>query len=1058
MSGLNWGVGDLLSVTKLAWDLYHKCYLVAREAPEDFRQLVNELASLQGVLRTLRDDINSDTSFLDRLGDNRKENLERCLGSCFHTLHKLQTLVIKYRELGVGDGKQFWRKIKWVSKQGEILALKSRIMVHNCNISLCMSSIGNSSLARIETSMMQALERQDTAKEATETADDLRPVARSQTAPAAAATSKAVLEEKEEEEDVEGLGLQGISRAFTGATLVESNTDASPDLTPPASEEDYSGFSYPKITSSKPEPPAIGKMKKASTFSTEADTKGLPPSPVISEECQSYSPKKPKARRKPSLYDEPGTREQKTKEFQKQDGVMDIVADAMQELATVRQKEQSARPLRIVREDPAHTIDDALGTRFQQLAEDELRIRRLSAKDWLRVATWWLLKTRFYTQKAGDPSTKSPHSQAYADLSKSSWILHTIILHRNNLSSLMTDENRKLFYNLSDGINEDLSSFQPPTAAERQALMDQNINIWELLQPEEEPFDENILMSGVDNQRWITVDQDDAGEEDEKVILRTFVNAAIGGKKHRIKSRGTPYMLLLSTQCGESQPKITLCNQSGTMSLTKVLTPEDLQDQNTAASPHVGAEVKDGGLPMSFGELNVVIAFASEDEQNSFMDLPRDYFNAIKRREPRQLEKAIESVLFERSVETLEQLKPSSLQPPNPRQQYRSCNLRILETKGREGWRTTRRLVISSSAGESRPWCFEFFLPLSNVRICRQGATPAVIIKWSDCTHEQSDRTDGNYNRVYSYVYDENNPNKALSLVFSNSADAAVFEHTILNLSAPPIFTWSLGPDPQHVYNIVDSEAGVKKYMAVLLTHTRLEWRYSELFYMYRDTDYIYEHVKTSVRFPHAYYTDYISSHVDKLFKPDPGTLPLFSHCEKRVGCASVQFDDEQTSFGFMSSLTSGHQLVFSRRVHYITVKPSRRLGSFKSSKGQAEVQLWQKDNSIRLTARFEDGRAKDPWLTFPIQKEGVIQLKDSNRISLPKVIYTRGRQLDLKELVARESKEARERGEGPVTIDFESARDREEFAGVVEGRAVKAVEGAGGVGKSVFEELMGLK
>lgn len=142
MSGLNWGVGDVLTVTKLAWDLYHNCYLVAREAPEDFRQLVNELASLQGVLRTLRDDVNSDTSFLDRLGGNRKETLERCLGSCFDTLNKLQKLVIKYRELGVNDGIQFWRKIKWVTKQGEIADLKSRIMVHTCNISLCMTSIG----------------------------------------------------------------------------------------------------------------------------------------------------------------------------------------------------------------------------------------------------------------------------------------------------------------------------------------------------------------------------------------------------------------------------------------------------------------------------------------------------------------------------------------------------------------------------------------------------------------------------------------------------------------------------------------------------------------------------------------------------------------------------------------------------------------------------------------------------------------------------------------------------------------------------------------------------
>ena len=125
-----------------AWDLYHNCYLVAKEAPDDFRLLVNELGSLQGVLRNLRDDVSSDRSYVDKLGENRKENLERCLRSCSDTLRKLQDLVVKYRNLGLHDGAQFWKKLKWVTKQGEIADLKSRIMVHTCNISLCLSSIG----------------------------------------------------------------------------------------------------------------------------------------------------------------------------------------------------------------------------------------------------------------------------------------------------------------------------------------------------------------------------------------------------------------------------------------------------------------------------------------------------------------------------------------------------------------------------------------------------------------------------------------------------------------------------------------------------------------------------------------------------------------------------------------------------------------------------------------------------------------------------------------------------------------------------------------------------
>lgn len=139
---MNAGLADLLTLTKLAWDLYHNCYLVARDAPDGFRQLVNELASLQGILRSLRDDVNSDKSFLERLGEDRKQTLERCLQGCFHTLQELRDLVMKYRQLGIGDGLMFWQKIKWITQKSTINELKSKVMVHSCNLSLCMSSIG----------------------------------------------------------------------------------------------------------------------------------------------------------------------------------------------------------------------------------------------------------------------------------------------------------------------------------------------------------------------------------------------------------------------------------------------------------------------------------------------------------------------------------------------------------------------------------------------------------------------------------------------------------------------------------------------------------------------------------------------------------------------------------------------------------------------------------------------------------------------------------------------------------------------------------------------------
>lgn len=45
---------------------------------------------------------------------------------------------------------------------------------------------------------------------------------------------------------------------------------------------------------------------------------------------------------------------------------------------------------------------------------------------------------------------RSPANQAYVDLLKASWILHTMILREENFTTLTTDENRKLFQDLSD--------------------------------------------------------------------------------------------------------------------------------------------------------------------------------------------------------------------------------------------------------------------------------------------------------------------------------------------------------------------------------------------------------------------------------------------------------------------------------------------------------------------------------------------------------------------------------------------------------------------------------
>ena len=54
--------------------------------------------------------------------------------------------------------------------------------------------------------------------------------------------------------------------------------------------------------------------------------------------------------------------------------------------------------------------------------------------------------------------------------------------------------------------------------------------------------------------------------------------------------------------------------------------------------------------------------------------------------------------------------------------------------------------------------------------------------------------------KIYSYVYDDSNPNICLSLRFRNQADATEFEETILKLSVPPVSSWYAGSEARFVH------------------------------------------------------------------------------------------------------------------------------------------------------------------------------------------------------------------------------------------------------------------
>ena len=88
-------IGDTVALTRLAYTLYSRVIVVARDAPEQFEALIQDLAIYKSVLyhiRSRNDHAGSDTFF--------SEAVQNLLRNCSRTLHELRDLTIKYENLG----------------------------------------------------------------------------------------------------------------------------------------------------------------------------------------------------------------------------------------------------------------------------------------------------------------------------------------------------------------------------------------------------------------------------------------------------------------------------------------------------------------------------------------------------------------------------------------------------------------------------------------------------------------------------------------------------------------------------------------------------------------------------------------------------------------------------------------------------------------------------------------------------------------------------------------------------------------------------------------------
>ncbi|KAJ5209451.1 hypothetical protein N7449_003830 [Penicillium cf. viridicatum] len=447
--------------------------------------------------------------------------------------------------------------------------------------------------------------------------------------------------------------------------------------------------------------------------------------------------------------------------------------------------------------------------------------------------------------------------------------------------------------------------------------------------------------------------------------------------------------------------------------------PPLIQLSNATLTGFPGARVSEP-VSFKFEDMSVSISFQFDSDLAQFINIPKTYFDAVWQREPIDTTEFTESVIFNTSVDMFEQLNTPTMKSMNPPVVVKSCEMRILERSFGEAWRSIRRMVITSSAAEKSPGTMELFMPLSGAQINRGNMSPQVVLQWSDTCQARSDKTDGNYNTLHSYVYDDTAPNIGVGVQCHSHQEAGDFEKAVLEMNLRPEFSWSQPSSSGLTYNVVDAGTEHKQYKAVLVFHTRASWRYLDLYYIYRDADYTCDHSLFSIHFPRIYCTDYISTHVDQLYHPESPVT--FSHCDKKTNQTTIEFGNDLVARTFLSSLSPLYELLYSRRIQSLSPKSNSLFGFQISGKRSADIQLWRRGTAFQLAARWDD-YVPDKWLTMSVPSEFIDFSKDNTQFTLPRLPYLRGMTLDIMNVIARGPKNSNSKNkEGAMSIFFQTS------------------------------------
>ncbi|GIJ92536.1 hypothetical protein Asppvi_001814 [Aspergillus pseudoviridinutans] len=156
-------IGDVLMLSKLAWDILQAFTSGRKSAPAEFQEVQNQLSSLTHALESLK---SLSRESLGEEDGGSVSSIAPILQNCRFTLEHLEDLVKKYMIIeNDGSGRvekkrwrdeirKNWKKVRWTREGGDLTRLQQNLGVHinslNLTIAVLNSEINQNMGQRVE--------------------------------------------------------------------------------------------------------------------------------------------------------------------------------------------------------------------------------------------------------------------------------------------------------------------------------------------------------------------------------------------------------------------------------------------------------------------------------------------------------------------------------------------------------------------------------------------------------------------------------------------------------------------------------------------------------------------------------------------------------------------------------------------------------------------------------------------------------------------------------------------------------------------------------------------